>query len=122
MSEAITVASERFSVTASPPGPIIGAPDEGGPPVAVEWQTPDPPAYRHAVRLVPEEDGGFSVYVPSLPGVHSQGETEAEALVNIADALEAAIESYRESDEDVPWTNGDPAGQDEEERWIIVHV
>lgn len=30
---------------------------------------------------------GYSVSVPSLPGCHSQGENEREALVNIKDAI-----------------------------------
>ena len=32
-------------------------------------------------------DEGFSVSVPGLPGCHSQGATEQEALANIADAI-----------------------------------
>ena len=30
---------------------------------------------------------GYSVSVPALPGCHSQGETEKEALENIQDAI-----------------------------------
>lgn len=37
--------------------------------------------------LVEESDEGFAVSVPGLPGCHSQGDTEAEALANIADAI-----------------------------------
>ena len=37
--------------------------------------------------LVEESDEGFAVSVPGLPGCHSQGATEAEALANIADAI-----------------------------------
>ena len=32
-------------------------------------------------------DEGFSVSVPGLPGCHSQGATEQEALANITDAI-----------------------------------
>ena len=32
-------------------------------------------------------DEGYSVTIPGLPGCCSQGETEAEALENIADAI-----------------------------------
>lgn len=42
--------------------------------------------------LVEESDEGFAVSVPGLPGCHSQGETEAEVLANISDA----IREYRE--------------------------
>lgn len=39
-------------------------------------------------RVVLEESSeGFSVSVPGLPGCHSQGATEPEALENIADAI-----------------------------------
>lgn len=37
--------------------------------------------------VIEESDEGFSVSVPGLPGCHSQGETEDEALANIADAI-----------------------------------
>jgi predicted RNase H-like HicB family nuclease len=39
------------------------------------------------VVLEPSEDGGFTVYVPSLRGCVSEGETEDEALENIRDAI-----------------------------------
>lgn len=37
--------------------------------------------------VLEESDEGFAVSVPSLPGCHSQGVTEQEALENIADAI-----------------------------------
>ena len=37
--------------------------------------------------LIEESDEGFAVSVPGLPGCHSQADTEAEALANIADAI-----------------------------------
>ena len=33
-------------------------------------------------------DAGYAVSVPGLPGCWSQGETEAEALANIQDAIQ----------------------------------
>jgi predicted RNase H-like HicB family nuclease len=41
---------------------------------------------RYKVILEPSEEG-FAVSVPGLPGCHSQGSTEQEALENIRDAL-----------------------------------
>jgi len=38
------------------------------------------------------DEGGYKVYVPSLPGCISEGDSEAEALKNIQEA----IELYRE--------------------------
>jgi predicted RNase H-like HicB family nuclease len=37
--------------------------------------------------VIEESDEGFAVSVPGLPGCHSQGETEAEALANITEAI-----------------------------------
>ena len=40
------------------------------------------------VVLEISEDGGYTVYVPSLPGCISEGDTRAEALANIREAIE----------------------------------
>ena len=40
----------------------------------------------YQVALIQSEEG-FSVTVPGLPGCCSQGETEAEALANITEAI-----------------------------------
>jgi predicted RNase H-like HicB family nuclease len=37
--------------------------------------------------ILEASDEGFAVSVPGLPGCHSQGATEQEALDNIADAI-----------------------------------
>jgi predicted RNase H-like HicB family nuclease len=37
--------------------------------------------------LIEESEEGFAVSVPGLPGCHSQGQTEAEALINVTDAI-----------------------------------
>ena len=42
----------------------------------------------YLVRLIPEEEGGYSVLVPGLPGCVSQGETREEALENVRIAIE----------------------------------
>ncbi len=46
------------------------------------------------VRVILEasQEGGYTVYVPSLPGCISEGETEEEALVNIREAIELYLE------------------------------
>jgi antitoxin HicB len=43
-------------------------------------------------NLTIEDEGGFSIRIPSLPGCNSQGETEKEAIANIKDALRSYIE------------------------------
>jgi antitoxin HicB len=47
----------------------------------------------YQVVLMHEDDGGFSVTVPALPGCVSQGETREEALAMICEAIEIYIES-----------------------------
>jgi predicted RNase H-like HicB family nuclease len=52
--------------------------------------------------LVPEDDGGFSVLVPALPGCYTQGDTRDEALHMAKEAIELHIESLRDHDEPIP--------------------
>lgn len=45
------------------------------------------------VVLEAQEEGGYTVYVPSLPGCVSQGETREIALKNIKEAIELYLEA-----------------------------
>ena len=45
------------------------------------------------VILEPQEDGGFTVFVPSLKGCISEGDTKEEALTNIKEAIELYLEA-----------------------------
>lgn len=45
------------------------------------------------VVLEKQEEGGYTVYVPSLRGCVSQGETKEEALKNIKKAIELYLEA-----------------------------
>ncbi len=40
------------------------------------------------IVLERSEEGGFTVYVPSLPGCISEGDTEESAMKNIQEAIE----------------------------------
>ena len=42
--------------------------------------------------LEPSEDGGYTVYVPALPGCISEGDTDEEALANIREAIELYLD------------------------------
>jgi len=44
------------------------------------------------VILEPSEEGGFTVYAPSLPGCISEGDTREEALKHIQEAIELYLE------------------------------
>lgn len=39
------------------------------------------------IILEKSDEGGYTVYVPSLPGCISEGDTEEEALENIREAI-----------------------------------
>jgi predicted RNase H-like HicB family nuclease len=57
---------------------------------------------RYTVILQKEDDGGYVVTVPILPGCVSQGDTRAEALRNIEEAIELYVEDMRATGESVP--------------------
>ena len=40
------------------------------------------------VVLEPSDEGGYTVYVPSLPGCISEGDSKHDALTNIREAIE----------------------------------
>ena len=46
--------------------------------------------------VLEESEEGFAVSVPGLPGCHSQGTTEPEALENIADAIREYLAAVRD--------------------------
>lgn len=46
--------------------------------------------------VLEESEEGFAVSVPNLPGCHSQGATEGEALENIADAIREYLTAVRD--------------------------
>jgi len=44
------------------------------------------------VVLEPSEEGGYTAYIPSLPGCISEGEDVREALTNISEAIALYLE------------------------------
>ncbi|HBI45233.1 MAG TPA: hypothetical protein DDY78_20615 [Planctomycetales bacterium] len=48
------------------------------------------------VILHPENEGGYSVAIPALPGCVSCGDTMEEALANVREAAEGMIEVMNE--------------------------
>jgi predicted RNase H-like HicB family nuclease len=61
---------------------------------------------RYTVVLEREDDGGFVVSVPALPGCLSQGDTRAEALENVREAIELYVEDCRDAGDPVPTEAG----------------
>jgi antitoxin HicB len=56
----------------------------------------------YRILLTPEDEGGFSVSVPALPGCFTQGETIDEAIEMAKEAISVYIESLEEDGEPVP--------------------
>ena len=50
--------------------------------------------YSFSVILEPQEEGGFTVLVPALPEVVTEGDSEQEALANAKEAIRAIV-AYR---------------------------
>lgn len=51
------------------------------------------------VVLEPSDDGGFTVFVPALPGCISEGDNKEDAIKNIREAIELYLEPV---EDDVP--------------------
>lgn len=51
---------------------------------------------RLKVVLEKSEEGGYTVYVPALPGCISEGDTLEEALANIREAIALYLETLEE--------------------------
>ena len=61
---------------------------------------------RYTVILERESDGGYVVSVPALPGCVSQGDSRAEALSNIREAIELYIDDCRAAGDPIPTEAG----------------
>ena len=62
----------------------------------------EPKAADYKVFLEPAPEGGYVVHCPSIVGCYSQGETIAEALANIKEAILLCLDDMRESGEELP--------------------
>ena len=56
----------------------------------------------YKVILEPQEEGGYTITVPSLPGCISEGDTYDDALANIRDAIELYLESLQADSLPIP--------------------
>ena len=51
---------------------------------------------RLKVVLEPSDEGGYTAYVPSLPGCINEGETVEEAPTNIREAIDLYLETVED--------------------------
>jgi len=63
----------------------------------------------------PQEGGGFTVLVPALPEVVTEGDTEEEALANAREAIRAILDYRRDHGIAIP-----PDAQPEVRRVIVA--
>jgi len=58
--------------------------------------------YTYKLRLLPEPEGGYTVFVPALPGCITYGESIDEALSMAKEAISLYVEELTERGEPVP--------------------
>jgi predicted RNase H-like HicB family nuclease len=58
--------------------------------------------YEFTVVIERDEDGAYIATVPALPGCHTAGDTEEEALELIKDAIRLHIEARLAAGEPIP--------------------
>lgn len=56
----------------------------------------------YTVQLDPQEEGGYTVTVPALPGCISEGDTLEEALGNIKDAIDGYLRVLAKNKRTIP--------------------
>jgi len=61
-----------------------------------------PETREFTVNLHPQPEGGYTVLVPALPEVVTEGDTLEEAMANAREAIEAVLEMYRDEGWDIP--------------------
>ena len=58
--------------------------------------------YAFTVLFEPAEEGGYSVTVPALPGLVTEGDTLEEARTMAQDAIRCYLESLQKDGEPIP--------------------
>lgn len=69
-------------------------------PVGVVTRLPQPCVLMAELREIelvfePQEEGGYHVYAPELPGLHTQGEDLDDAMANAEEAVALYVEGLR---------------------------
>jgi predicted RNase H-like HicB family nuclease len=61
--------------------------------------------YSYQINLIPNEEGGFTVLVPLLPGCISYGRAIEEATGSVREAIQLHLENLAAHGEPVPLEN-----------------
>jgi predicted RNase H-like HicB family nuclease len=58
--------------------------------------------HRFTVIFEKEDEGGYHVFCPTLPGCHTQSETVEEGILNIREAIQLYVDSLIEDGLSIP--------------------
>ena len=58
--------------------------------------------YTYTVKIQPAEEGGYNVFVPALPGCHTQADTYEEAVAMAKECIEGFLEALVKAGEPIP--------------------
>lgn len=58
--------------------------------------------HHYRVVIEPAEEGGYTVFVPALPGCVTQGETYDEAVVMAKECIEGFLEALVKAGQPIP--------------------
>ena len=58
--------------------------------------------YQYTAIFDLNEDGGYTVIVPSLPGLVTEGKNLEEAKMMVEDAIRCYLQGLKNADEDIP--------------------
>ena len=101
------------------------SPGEASNAKVIHWRMFDP-GHRFTLLAVVAEDGKrLMAYSPSLPGAATEGDTQAEAVENLKEAVKGCILAYRDAGEPIPWVEAPEVEEEEEvlfKGWIDVDV
>lgn len=73
--------------------------------IEINVSMPPKPTYQLAVAILEETEGGYSIFSLNLPGVISQGNTEAEAIANVKDAFKAVMQYLTSENKSPDWVH-----------------
>ncbi|MYD50542.1 MAG: type II toxin-antitoxin system HicB family antitoxin [Dehalococcoidia bacterium] len=57
---------------------------------------------RLTIQLEQQPERGYTATAPQLPGLVTEGDTVAEAMANVEDALVALLELYEDTGKEIP--------------------
>ncbi|MGQ0779404.1 MAG: type II toxin-antitoxin system HicB family antitoxin [Pseudonocardiales bacterium] len=67
-----------------------------------DWDEPEARMITYAIIIERAEDGGYGAWCPDLPGCIALGDTPAEAITEMKDAIEFHLDGLREDGLPIP--------------------